>query len=444
MPQALIETSRLTVVTPSGRILFKDLSLSLEPEKVALVGRNGVGKSTLLEVLAGLQKPHSGQVVSRTVPHLVSQLQHPQNESHGQLRQRRLRQALNQAPQLLLLDEPTQDLDWQGIVWLRDCLNNWKGGALVASHDTNLLRDFEHFFVLSKSGCRYFRGPLAELEIQLEQEEARRQAQYLSSLQRMVEHEEHSQTVARRRARKERYGRVREIDRGSPRVVLNLKRNQAQVTHGKQRVERQARLEALRQLAKAGRRALQVKLPLVLPAPEWGPSSPNDIVRVSGKLTFRLRHQRMAVTGPNGAGKTNLLDTLTGRRTPLQGSVWSDPARLGSIAQGAADWMLDQSLLSLLEGPEPLLAHKFPLALAVRPLRSLSPGERVRAALICLFQRAPGVELLILDEPTCGLDLLGKRALSEALKAWPGGLVVASHDFDFLNEIRIEQWLTLE
>ena len=416
MPASLIETSRLSMTTPSGRVLFEDLNLSLESERVALIGRNGVGKSTLLEVLAGLQKPQAGQVVRRTVPYLVSQLQQPESMSHGELRKKRLLEAQRAAPEMLLLDEPTQDLDADGIAWLRGWLRDWKGGALVASHDTALLQDFEHFFVLSENGARYFRGALAELEVELEREEAARQARYVHNLHRMVEKAEHTDKVARRRARKERYGRVSEIDRGTPRVILNMKRSQAQVNHGKQKAEREARLDAVRQFAKASRRALRVELPLVLPTPS-----------VTGK------HRRLAVIGPNGAGKTTLLQSM------LDGS-----GRIGSIAQGGSDWMLEESLLQLLcDAPERLVAHKFPLALAQRPLRSLSPGERVRAALICLFQRTPALELLILDEPTYSLDLLGKRALTAALKAWPGGLVVASHDLDFLSEIGMEKWHTL-
>jgi ATPase subunit of ABC transporter with duplicated ATPase domains len=280
-----------------------------------------------------------------------------------------------------------------------------------------LLRDFQYFFVLSEGGCRYFRGALADLESELEREQATREAAYARNLQRMVEAAEHTEIVARRRARKERYGRVREMDRGSPRLILNLKRNQAQVNHGKEKAAREARLDRVRQFAKASRRALQVEFPLLLP--------------VGGDPG---KHPRLAVIGPNGAGKTTLL------RSMLEASP-----RAGSIAQGASDWMLEESLLTCLgytDAAERLVAHKFPLALAQRPLRSLSPGERVRAALICLFQRAP--ETLILDEPTYSLDLLGKKALTAALKAWPGGLAVASHDMEFLREIGVEEWIELE
>ena len=107
--------------------------------------------------------------------------------------------------------------------------------------------------------------------------------------------------------------------------------------------------------------------------------------------------------------------------------------------------MLQDSLLDCLRVADPsgaaedlakiLVAHKFPLALAERPLRSLSPGERARAALICLFRRRPAVELLVLDEPTYSLDLVGQRAMTSALRAWRGGLVVASHDRAFLSAI---------
>jgi ATPase subunit of ABC transporter with duplicated ATPase domains len=166
-----------------------------------------------------------------------------------------------------------------------------------------------------------------------------------------------------------------------------------------------------------------------------------------------VARQRLAVVGPNGAGKTTLLEVMLGRRAPETGTVFRDLSGIGSIEQGGADWMLDDTLLSYLTLQTPsdaaqdpaklLVAHKFPLALAERPMRSLSPGERTRAALICLFCRSPAIELLILDEPTYSLDLVGQRAMTNALRAWPGGLIVASHDRAFLSAIGTSAFIDL-
>lgn len=143
---------------------------------------------------------------------------------------------------------------------------------------------------------------------------------------------------------------------------------------------------------------------------------------------------------------------LAGERRPDRGRAASEPERIGYIAQNAANWCLDESLLTHLLHSSQLdldaaascmRAQRFPFALAERPLRSLSPGERLRAALICLLQRASPPELLILDEPTSHLDLLGHDALQTLLRRWPGGLVVASHDEDFLQSVGIADRIAL-
>ena len=90
-----------------------------------------------------------------------------------------------------------------------------------------------------------------------------------------------------------------------------------------------------------------------------------------------------------------------------------------------------------------LRAHRFPLALADRPLATLSPGERLRAALICITRREPPPEMLVLDEPTQHLDFDGLASLEAVLAAWPGGLLVVSHDAEFLEAIGISTRLDL-
>ena len=497
MIETLISASKVVAKSNKSRVLVQGLNLTLGREKVALIGRNGVGKSTLLSLLAGQRRPDSGRVVQHTRVHLVGQTQvvefdgpklvHALRElrlpievelqvlglswddvqlrceilSHGELRKLRLLYAKLRGAEMLLLDEPTQDLDALGCTWLKSWLRSWQGGLLVASHNRSLLEEFDQFFMMAESGCRSFKGSFSELQRQLDEEYRAEEERYLRRLSQLAQKEEKTRHVARRRGRKKRFGRVSELDRATPRSTLNQKRDYAQVKHGRMKRDREAKLGAFREWTKCARRGLRVELPLVLPSA--GERSPLDTpvaefreVCVEGLFSgvnLSLGHDRLAVVGPNGSGKTTLLRVLLRDREPSFGVVRSDLLRIGCVAQAGEDWCLRESLLERLglecgvTDPktlaELLMAHKFPLSLAERPLRSLSPGERVRAALICLFQRRPTVDMLVLDEPTYSLDLLGQSALVSALKAWTGGLVVASHDRGFLRAIGVDQTLEL-
>ena len=457
----ILQTENLTARF-GDRILFKDLNMCLDTEKVALIGRNGAGKSTLLGLLSGEFSARQGRMARRGEVKLVSQILPGGEGSPGERRRELLRQALDSGSHLLLLDEPTQDLDQHSVDWLRGRLQKWSGGLLVATHDRRLLNDFHHFFVIEESGCRYLSGDFRQLESELEAEYRRQEESYLKRLSRLADTEEKTLKIARRRRRKQQYGRSRELDRATPRSRLNKKRDSAQVSHGRINRVRDQRLKEAREWTRIGRRSLKVELPLALQMPELPedngvPALEAEHLSVgrNGRvlvrdLSLNLGRRRVAVVGPNGSGKTTLLQTLVGERKCEFGSVRVDRSRVGVIEQGAANWLLDRSLVDYLgehlameEIASRLMAQKFPLALAQRPLRSLSPGERVRAVLIGLVARRPAVEVLVLDEPTYCLDILGQKALGEALREWPGGLVVAGHNRDFLEAVGFERVLEL-
>ncbi len=507
MMDSFVEIRGLSVDTPEGRPLFRDLSVALGRDRVALVGRNGVGKSTLLRILAGEAEVERGSLVRRVAPVLVRQDVDPDEAeqaaqellersfgdsglareiardvaeaelrplaelafvppSRGEARKLLLLAAKHSAAELLLLDEPTEDLDEAGIAWLCRWLRGWERGVIVVSHHRALLRCFEHFFVVAESGCRHVAGTFDELERELARENEVREQEYVESLNVLDEQEQRDEKIRRRRQRKKNVGRLHELDRCTSRARLNLKRSYAQESQGRVARIREARIGAVRDWARATRRALAVNLPLELREPTLGAADGKDLAALDevgmvleGRELFsgvdlRVQRDRVAITGPNGAGKTTLLRVLLGQQRPTSGTASCRAERIGSIAQGATDWMVDESLLARLLDGSPassladvaamLVEHRFPLALAERPLWSLSPGERVRAALICLFQQAPAVELLVLDEPTYSLDFVGVAALQRALRAWPGGLVVASHDRELLEGIGIERTLVLD
>lgn len=498
--QPLLQATHLTIQTPSSRELFRELHLSMGYEKVAVIGRNGVGKSTLLEVLAGHSSPSKGLVRCDGLSILVSQhLSHEETRetlqrwaleeelhrleeelealglasydallsqkgwSYGQRQKLALLDAWIRRPDLLLLDEPTADLDGAGRDWVVQRLKEWEGGLVVVSHDISLLQHFEHFFVVSEAGGRYLQGRLEDVENMCQEWNAKQEKRYLHSLQTLEEREWHNARVCRRRARKKNLGRIHETGRCPSRALLNTNRSYAQMSQGRAAKLRKQRQEQVRRWAKSTRRALDITLALELPILEL-PATESVCVSLQGvshscggkelfsELSFDVRRERIALQGPNGSGKTTLLRIMAGECSPERGTVSIQRSKIGVVSQHAANWMLEESLYSRLRWEHQLdsdaiasllVAHKFPLSLAQRAMRSLSPGERLRAALICLFQQVPTIECLLLDEPTGSLDFTGHHALHEHLSLWPGGLVVASHDSNFLDAVGIERTITL-
>ncbi len=459
-----LEASGVSICAPSGRTLIRDLNMCVGRERVAIVGRNGVGKSTLLATLAGHLEAASGRLLCDGSRFLAPQELPDGRGSGGERRRAVLAEAFQARADFLLLDEPSEDLDARSTRWLLDRLQRAEGGLLVVSHAPVVLKQFSDFFVVTEAGCRYVRGEAHDILASLERENERKEERYRRRLRTLEQEERRSDIVARRRQRKKQVGRVREVGRAPARALLNSKRSYAQESQGKRAVLGRQRIAQKRSVLRAAQKTLERTLPLaaVMPTLDSACDGPHLIARdlekwFGGRCLFRdisldIARDRLAITGPNGSGKTTLLEVLVGKAKPTSGTVSRNKEALAFIGQGAPSWMLPESLLECMlwrDGTdlhaalERIAAHRFPLGLAERPLQSLSPGERFRAALIGLMSRSQVPELLLLDEPTRSLDRAGTMALGDALCAWPGGLLIASHNESFLQRVGLDRSIEL-
>ncbi|MFJ9624170.1 ABC-F family ATP-binding cassette domain-containing protein [Streptomyces sp. NPDC101181] len=375
----------------------------------------------------------------------------------------RLAALLLARPGVLLLDEPTNNLDAHARRRLYDAVDAWNGALLVVSHDRALLERVERIADLRESAVTWYGGNLSAYEeaLAVEQEAARRLVRAAESdvqRQRRELAEAHVKL-----ARRKRYGQKMWDTKREPKVVMGQRKRSAQESAGKHRITHTERLATARERLDEARLAvredeeIRVELPrtrvhpgtdvLLLrdPVPPYGPP-------LRGELTVR-GPERIALTGRNGAGKTALLRMIAGELAPLSGeaSVLVGtgflPQRLdvlddtASVARNVARAAPERSENAVRAR---LARFLFKGAAADRPAGTLSGGERFRATLATLLLAEPAPRLLLLDEPTNSLDLASVRRLSEALEAYEGALIVASHDVPFLESAGITRWLRLD
>ncbi|WP_250402923.1 ABC-F family ATP-binding cassette domain-containing protein [Streptomyces cellostaticus] len=358
---------------------------------------------------------------------------------------------------VFLLDEPTNDLDLDGLERLERFVTGLRPGTVVVSHDREFLaRTVDKVLELDLAQGRiqlYGGGYEAYLE---ERDVARRHAR-----------EEYEEYADKRGALQDRAQMQRSwTDKG----VRNARRKAG---NDNDKIGRKFRSEASeKQAAKARQTQRMIERLEVVEEPrkEWELRMEIAAAPRSGAVVATLRDaeirrggftlgpvslqidwaDRVAVTGANGAGKSTLLGALLGRIPPDRGhAALGSGVLVGEVDQARELFHGSESLLdafcAAVPDTEPVevrtLLAKFGLKSAhvLRPAATLSPGERTRAALALLQGR--GVNLLVLDEPTNHLDLPAIEQLESALDAYEGTLLLVTHDRRMLDAIRVTRRL---
>ncbi|MDJ0319396.1 ABC-F family ATP-binding cassette domain-containing protein [Pseudarthrobacter sp. PS3-L1] len=354
---------------------------------------------------------------------------------------------------IVLLDEPTNDLDMAGLARLENFIKGLRGGVVLVSHDREFLAGCVSTVVeldqAQNAVTVYDGGYEAFLA---ERATARKHAR--------EKYEEFSATkadlVGRARTQREWSSQgVRNAMKKSPdndkiRRAASTESSEKQAQKVRQMESRIARLDVVEEPRKEWQ--LQFSIGQA-PRSSSVVATLRDVVARQGEFTLGPVNlqlnagERIGITGPNGAGKSTLLRLLLGVQAPDTGE-----ASLGaSVAIGEIDQArgllaghmiladaVEAALPDLTGAEVRTLLAKFGLKAdhTARTVDSLSPGERTRAALALL--QARGINLLVLDEPTNHLDLPAIEQLEEALESYDGALLLVSHDRRLLENVRLD------
>lgn len=452
--------------TYGEKVLFDKVVLGVNKgDKIGVIGVNGTGKSTFLKIIAGIEEPDAGEIVSGrgvTVSYLAQAPQFNPGDtivgyvikdknnaseaeaktiltklgitdfdaaintlSGGQRKRIALARTLVSPAEVLILDEPTNHLDSDMVIWLEEYIKKFKGELIMVTHDRYFLDNVTNRIVELDSGKLYgydtnYSGFL-ELKTQREEMERATEAKRANILRRELEWIRRGCQArsTKQQARIDRYEDMKEASRQARASFENkaLEMNSVSTRLGKKTIE-------LSDICKS-----------------FGEK------KVIDDFTYIfLRDDRIGIIGKNGCGKSTLMKIITGNLKPDSGSVEiGDTVRIGYFMQENEPLDEKMTVLEFVRSIGEYVTTATGKATASQmcekflfepksqwtPISKLSGGEKRRLYLLSVLMSAPNV--LILDEPTNDLDIETLEILEDYLDGFAGIVIVVSHDRYFLD-----------
>ena len=362
---------------------------------------------------------------------------------------------------VFLLDEPTNDLDLDGLRRLEAFVTGLRAATVLVSHDREFLARTVTRVVeldLAQQQVNVFGGGYASYleEREVARQHARAEYEEYADNRASLESRAHMQRSWMEQGVRNARRKMPDNDKNSR--AARIEATEKQAAKARQTERRIERMEVVEEPRKEWR--LQMEIAVAPRAGAMVATLRGAVVRRTGQdspgIAFTLGPvdlsvgwaERVAITGANGSGKSTLLAALLGRLPLDEGSAALGPGVvLGEIDQARGLFLGELTLLDAFRAQVPdqapaevrTLLAKFGLGSAhvLRPAATLSPGERTRAALALL--QARGVNLLVLDEPTNHLDLPAIEQLEAALDSYPGTLLLVTHDRRMLEAVRINR-----
>ena len=455
-PYLLVEDLTKSV---GSKVLFSDISFAVNKgQRIALIARNGIGKSTLLDILMGRTDYDSGKITWRKDLKVKYLPQHMRVDclgdaassyslevkgeeflklSGGQQKKMLLQQVLDDEPDILLLDEPTNHLDLETVVWLEEYLNN------------RTIRGEKALTILMVTHDRYFLDSVCTDIFELDEHSL------------YAYHGNYSYYIEKRAERIEAQNAEVEKARNLYRTELEWMRRmpQARAHKAQYRIDNFYELE---KKAKQQRNESDIRLAVksgyignkIFEAKDVcktfiSPSTGERKVILDHFNYVFSRYEKLGIIGNNGTGKSTFIKLLLGE-VPADSGVWDvgSTVKFGYYAQTGLtfdegkkviDVVRDIAEMVDLGNGQKMTASQFLQMFLFSPnqqydfVGKLSGGERQRLHLCTVLMRSPN--FLILDEPTNDLDIPTLNVLEEYLKNFQGCLIVISHDRYFMDKV---------
>lgn len=442
------------------KICFENFSAVINPGKhIVIMGMNGAGKSSLLKIIQGLIPPTAGHVKIPEgmsfgyVPQTVTE--YPQL-SGGQRFNKVLSNALSMDPDVLCLDEPTNHLDQQNKKSLIRMLQSWDGTLIIVSHDPDVLSlDFDEIWHIEHGVITIFGGNYAEY-LAMHDAQQERQATQREQLQKEKRKLRKAVEKEHKRVAQSKAANIHEKDR----TLLGAMKESGSHSEGKN-LKRLSRMQEAIQ-ADLGQTFVHKKIkPKFNVGARTAATSKAIVSVINGSCgyadKFPILHDiniqiqptdRIAITGANGSGKSTFLKALLQEPSVIIEGEWHRPSKsdIGYLDQHYSTLQPSLAVFQVIQEAAPQWAD-----LEVRKhlndflfcsqheienkVSNLSGGEKARLSLAAIAAQNP--LLLLLDEITNNIDLQTREHLIEVLSAYPGALIIISHDQDFLQKIAV-------
>ena len=529
----LLSVQKLAYYLPDGTLLFKNFNFNISSGKIGIIGKNGLGKSTFLKIIIGELKQTEGeiirngkisyfpqniheyfdysiskilnvdkklealkraelglasiedlqiisndwnleneikQIISKFIKKNISLDRIGNTLSGGEMMSILFAKVLLEKPDIIIFDEPTNNLDLELKRYFYDFLNISNSIFIIISHDINLLNKMDAIIEISNLGLKYYSGNYDFYLEQMKIDESSTLNKLTNLNERLSRQKQKELKIKENLFRNSSRSHKRAIKEGMSALEIGSKKEVSDKNQGKLSLchfektnklieEKNLIKEKLRKNYKINIDIIPVKLPdkkMMISLSQLNQKfdeTDHYLWKNNININF-FGSSRVLIKGNNGSGKTTLIKMIMNKLKPTIGNVFCSTNKIAYLDQNCSllnseisifDNFKNFASLDLEEHEIRIKAGRF-LFYKDQVFKNVSiliGGEKLRATLACILAMNQSPDVFILDEPTNNLDIESMEILSYHLNDYKGTLILISHDENFLKDLRLDQVLEL-